>query len=510
MSHPLAGWLDAAAGTLLADGRTPGLVVAATDRAGLLLEAHYGWADLAARVPPGAGTLFQIGSITKVATAVLALRLYESGALDLHAPVRGYLGWLPEEPYARITTHQLLSHTSGLGSGCDISPGSPYLAVAAASPAVDPGDFHYSNAGFQVLGFVVEAVAGRPYAELLARDLLRPLGMTASAAVITDAIRRRLAVGYLQHPADRPFGAGDGLAAAPFFEYTAADGSMACTAADLAAFARMLLNRGAPALGAEAFKLLTTPVAATPDGESACYGVFASERYGYPDLNHSGGMVGYESMLCVDPGSGLGVVTMSNGIGNSTPLARALLAALRRDPHGEPPAPFAPAAAPLADYRNTYRGTAGERTVDLAGRRLSLDGAELTHIAEDSFALPGSPFAVRFGRQGGAVVELAHGPGHWVTSDYRGERDRPHPPAWDAYPGRYSSHNPFSPTFRIVIRNGELLRVSPSGREHRLAATPDPATFHVEGTREILSFDTPAGPCMLRAVVSGCPSYRAL
>ncbi|HET8641124.1 MAG TPA: serine hydrolase domain-containing protein, partial [Pseudonocardiaceae bacterium] len=145
----------------LADGRTVGLAVAAFDADGAVLTAYRGWADRSARKPVTAGTVFQIGSITKVATAVLAVQQCEAGRLDPHVPVRRYLPWLPAEPYERITCHQLLSHTSGLASGSDASPSSPYQAISAAfPPAAADGEFYYGNANFQVLGLVVEAVAG--------------------------------------------------------------------------------------------------------------------------------------------------------------------------------------------------------------------------------------------------------------------------------------------------------------------------------------------------------------
>jgi D-alanyl-D-alanine carboxypeptidase len=498
-----------------ADGRMPGLAVAATDGDGVLLEAYHGWADVAARRPVDASTVFQIGSITKVATAVLAVQQWEAGRLDPHAPVREYLPWLPAEPYGWITSHHLLSHTAGLAAGSDVSPPSPYMALSACfpPPARDAG-FSYSNAGPQVMGLVIEAVAGRPYAELVAGGILAPLGMAASFPVIDSAARPSLAVGYFISPDDRPFAAGDGLAPAPFFDYAAGDGSMACTATDLAAFARMLINKGGGVLTPAGFELLTAPVADTGDGEFVCYGIFAGEKYGYPDLNHGGNMVGFDSMLCVDRESGLGVVTLTNGVADSTPVARGLLRMLRDAHRGvRPSLPPQPADPPLSDYEGRYRGRGAERVVRDEGGRLLLDGAELTRIRGDLFAVSGSPYAVRFGRedgQKGPVVELCHGPGHWVTGAYTGEVDRPHPPEWDAYCGQYRAHKPFEPTFRVLIRNGALLQAWPFGRERTLVPTGEPATFRVDDTVEVLTFDTPAGDHMLRAVLSGCPHYRTL
>jgi D-alanyl-D-alanine carboxypeptidase len=502
--------LDELVGRQFADGRTAGLAIVATDRDGVLLEHYHGMADRAAGVPVDAGTVFQIGSITKVATAILAVQQWETGRLDLHTPVRSYLPWLPERPYGVVTAHQLMSHTAGLASGSDVSPPSPYMAFVEHS---EPGDFHYSNATFQVMGMVVSAVADRPYPSLLAENLMRPLRMASSFPAITSAARRTMAVGYIGSHDDRPFAAGDGLVPAPFFEYTAGDGSMACTGPDLAAFARLFVTGGAGVLTPAGFELLTTPVADTGDGEYVCYGVFTKSSYGYPDLNHGGNMVGYDSMMCVDRDTGIGVITLTNGCGGSTQLARGVLMALRQQRRGEPvTAPEPPPQPRLPDYVGVYRGgaEAEEHAVRLQDGRLHLDGAPLVHIRDDLFALPGSPYAVRFGRQDGTVVELCHGPGHWVSPEYSGAIGRPHPPEWDAYCGQYRANKPFDPTFRIVIRNGTLLQVWPGGREVPLVPTGAPATFRPDGTLEVINFDTPAGAQMLRAVLSGCPYYRTL
>jgi D-alanyl-D-alanine carboxypeptidase len=508
--------LDGLVARCMADGRIPGLAVAATDRDGLLLEAYHGMADVAAGRPVGPDTVFQIGSISKVATAVLAVRLWQEGLLDVHASVREYLPWLPAEPYGWITAHRLMSHTAGMASGSDVSPPSPYLALAAVDPPpLRDAGFFYSNTGAQVVGLVVEAITGRPLAELLTDGILGPLGMVDSAPTITNAARDRMAVGHTLKYDDRPYAAGDGLAPAPFFEYGAGDGCMACTARDLAAFARMLARHGGGVLSAPGFDLLTTPVADTGDDEFACYGVFAGTKYGYPDLNHGGNMVGYDSMLCVDRETGLAAVTLTNGVGDSTPVARGLLAALRDHRAGRRPTlPAPPEQPPLSDYVATYTGADGSvRTVHHEDGTLRMDGEPLTRVRGDVFALRGSPFTARFGRlddRDHAVVELGHGPGHWVTAAHTGPTGRPHPPRWDSYVGRYLAHKPFEPTFRIVVRNGVLLQCWPFGRESALLPTGAPDTFTVDGNREVVAFDTPSDRGMLRAVVSGCPHYRTV
>ncbi|HEY0636391.1 MAG TPA: serine hydrolase domain-containing protein, partial [Pseudonocardiaceae bacterium] len=285
----------------LADGRAPGAALVATDRGAVVLERYVGLADVAAGRPVDAGTAFQIGSITKVVTALLVLREHRAGRVDLHAPVRSYLPWLPERPYATRTPYQLLSHTAGLPPGSDLSPDSPYMALSAVVPdAAEPGSFAYSDAGFQVLGLLLEAVTGRPYPELVRRALLEPLGMASSHPAITHDNRAAQAVAYVGSHDDRTVEAGHGLVPARYFTYGAADGSMVCTARDLAAFAAVLADRGAGVLDAEGWELFSTPVADVDDVEQMCLGVFREDGV----LNHGGSMVGFEAVLYADPAAG--------------------------------------------------------------------------------------------------------------------------------------------------------------------------------------------------------------
>ncbi|HLL50099.1 MAG TPA: serine hydrolase domain-containing protein, partial [Thermomicrobiales bacterium] len=77
----------------MAADNTPGLALALTDRERTLRVATYGFADLAARAPVTADTLFEIGSIGKSFTSLALLREHEAGILDLQAPVTRYLPW---------------------------------------------------------------------------------------------------------------------------------------------------------------------------------------------------------------------------------------------------------------------------------------------------------------------------------------------------------------------------------------------------------------------------------
>ncbi len=229
----------------LSASATPGL----TDRDHLLHAATYGYADAAARHPVTRDTLFDIASIGKWFTAVALLQQQEAGHLDLlHAPLSTYLPWFDvRSRFAPITAHHLLSHTAGLATAYGETPGSRYDAAALrdVEVAYAPGThFHYSNTGYKVLGFLLEAVCGRPRAAAIEEGIYAPLAMGASLATVTQEWRERMAVGYAARYDDRPERRGARPLPAPWVEFTTGDGGGVSTATDLAAYARMILNRG--------------------------------------------------------------------------------------------------------------------------------------------------------------------------------------------------------------------------------------------------------------------------
>src|SRR4029079_11434492 len=165
----------------------------------------------------------------------------------------------------------------------------------------------YSNIGYVLLGFLLESIEKRPFAEIMQRRVLDPLGMKASAPVISAAIRDRIAVGYGPLKIDRPFPPHGKLAEAPWVDVAEAAGSIASTATDMANYLRRCLNQvvGAKArvISGRACDLLSKPVIKSPfRGEDAsyAYGLWVSETNGHKLLRHTGGMVAFSSVMYVD------------------------------------------------------------------------------------------------------------------------------------------------------------------------------------------------------------------
>jgi CubicO group peptidase (beta-lactamase class C family) len=180
--------LDGQFRALAGQGRFSGAVRAVQgDRP--LLDAGYGAADHAAGELITPGTRFCIGSMGKMFTAVAVGQLVERGALAFTDTLGRHLDGFPPAIADAVTLHQLLTHTSGMG---DIFDGGPVTEenhtlaalldhIRTAPLQFAPGSsFSYSNAGFVVLGAVVERVAGRPYAEHVRERVFGPAGMTAT------------------------------------------------------------------------------------------------------------------------------------------------------------------------------------------------------------------------------------------------------------------------------------------------------------------------------------------
>lgn len=190
-----------------------GVVLLAKDGKPLFRKA-YGMADASLRVPNNPETKFNIGSIGKILTRTAVEQLAEQGKLSLDDTLAKHLPDYPNQDVAaKVTIRQLLEFKSGLGdiftpefkeAAKDrfLSP-KDWFAVFAHYPLqFEPGTKEsYSNAGYVVLGAVVEAVSGQGYDDYLRDHLFKPAGMTNTGAFELDDVVPNRAVGYTRrHP----------------------------------------------------------------------------------------------------------------------------------------------------------------------------------------------------------------------------------------------------------------------------------------------------------------------
>src|SRR6201999_4111255 len=208
----ISGWITEKLPALLTEHKVPGAAIGVYAN-GEVFDFASGVLSHATGVEATADSLFQVGSITKTWTATLVMQLADEGLLDLDATVVSYLPDfdLADRRAARaMTVRQLLSHQAGFEGDVFTDTGSNddcverYVATLATDPQLfPPGEmFSYNNAGFCVLGRIIEVLRGKPFDQALREHLLKPLGLTHAATDASSAILFRAAVGPLPNPED--------------------------------------------------------------------------------------------------------------------------------------------------------------------------------------------------------------------------------------------------------------------------------------------------------------------
>jgi len=453
------------------DMHAPGLTLAIADRTSVLRVATYGLSDLDRKEPVRADHLFHIGSITKSFIAIALLQLREEGKIDLHAPVTRYLPWLRVEPRDGITTHHLLSHSSGLPSWVPVFPSDPSLRMTAGFP--QGAHFHYCNVGYAILGHLIETLDGRPFHDVIRARIFKPLGMNASEAVIGPELRDRTANSYVNYRDDHPYRRSGRLADAPQIVFDNAAGCIASTPGDMALYLRMLANRGKPLLSDAAFGDMSTRHVPLEDGGEPGYGygLFTETLDGHAIVRHTGGMVSFMSAMHVDPVDGIASFASVNAQQGYRPnpvtifALRSIRAINENKPLPEIPPPNPPTAIKDAkELAGVYTSNDGEKIAFVAegetlflvhgGKRLPVELATGDYyVAHPNFEL----FPFFFEREkGGPAISVGHGTRWWASERYAGPRTFEVPEAWRAFAGHYRNEDPWMGSLRVVVRQGKL------------------------------------------------------
>ncbi|MCC5826004.1 serine hydrolase [Alkalimonas sp.] len=170
----------------------------------ILLKQAYGLADYEAGRAFTTETVFDTGSVTKQFTSAAILTLQQQGLLSVQDTLAQFFHDVPADK-AGISLHQLLTHSAGL---VDNLKGGDYSAVSrqqflqqlfASKLHSAPGtEFAYSNAGYGLLGLVIEQVSGQSYEAYLQQWLFQPAGMQYTGYVQPKWQPEQLAVGYYQ------------------------------------------------------------------------------------------------------------------------------------------------------------------------------------------------------------------------------------------------------------------------------------------------------------------------
>jgi CubicO group peptidase (beta-lactamase class C family) len=192
--------------------------VAVLAKTGIPVFQHaYGMADRERGIANNLETAFNLGSINKVFTQIAILQLQAVGKLDLDSTLAAYWPDYPNKEVARkITIRQLMQHTSGIGGNIfappvggkrnDIRSLKDFLPLFVNEPLqFEPGTSNvYSNAGYLVLGLLIERLSGQDYYTYVRQHILEPAGMGRTGSFFVDSLPPNTAIGYTRGDQNAP------------------------------------------------------------------------------------------------------------------------------------------------------------------------------------------------------------------------------------------------------------------------------------------------------------------
>jgi CubicO group peptidase (beta-lactamase class C family) len=295
----------------------------AAKRAGVVVAVVAGEAvEIRAAGRASTDAVFEIGSVTKVFTALTLARLTVAGTTDLDEPLADLLppgAQVPSRDRIKITLRHLATHTSGLPRlptgmllQALLHPATPdpyagcttdrlLQSLARTRLGATPGRrFRYSNFGAGLLGLALAHRAGTDYETLIAREIGAPLGLTDTGVTVPPG---RLIQGHTGHGRPTPPWNLADLAGA---------GGLRSTAADMVTFLRaQLAGESDPAIRlTREVKHRINPFAWAHLGWMGRH--LHAQQGGHLQLRHNGGTGGFSSFVGFDPEKSVGVVALSS------------------------------------------------------------------------------------------------------------------------------------------------------------------------------------------------------
>ena len=188
-----------------------GFKVAIHYESDIVLARSFGHADIALPEPLGQHHVMGVGSQSKMLASTVVCQLVERDRLHFDDRVCRYLPWLARHPDPRardITVRHLLAHSSGLArNGADADCwnfAKPFPDAGMVQEVVFDTDIvvgtntrlKYSNVGFGILGALIEAVTGKPYADVVTAEVIERVGMSSTSADFGPGVATRLAPSY--------------------------------------------------------------------------------------------------------------------------------------------------------------------------------------------------------------------------------------------------------------------------------------------------------------------------
>ena len=364
--------------------------VLVAEKGQVIFKKGYGMANMEWAIANTPDTKFRLGSITKQFTAMLIMQLVEQGKLELAEPITTYLPDYPKATGSKITTHHLLTHTSGLPNYTNIPKFFETLSRDPFTPTeflkkfqdmpldFEPGSkFSYSNSGYFLLGALIEKVTGKPYAQVLQEGILTPLQLRDTGYDLFAPIMPKRAAGYEK--------AGGNYVNAAYLDMSIpyAAGSLYSTIEDLYKWDQALYTD--KLLSAAGKATMFTPF---KDGYAYGWGVGKTKVGERKDsllvISHGGGINGFNTLITRAPQDKRLVVLLNNtGGAPLNDMHRNIFRILYDQPVETPKKPIAGVLRqsvltdPVAAVRQKFAAWKADKAYNLNEQEINALGYEL-------------------------------------------------------------------------------------------------------------------------------------
>jgi CubicO group peptidase (beta-lactamase class C family)/D-alanyl-D-alanine dipeptidase len=299
--------------------RIPAFSICLVDGEQIVWAAGFG--NATANLPASAATIHRVGSVSKLFTDVALMRLVEQGRLNLDVPLDKVIPeFRPHNPFTiSVTLRQLASHRAGLVReppvGHYFDPTNPSLAETVRSLNATQliytpeSKIKYSNAGVAVVGYALERITGKSFAELMTELIFTPLEMDDSGFELTERLRADMADGFMWSYDGRSF-------AAPTFALGMAPaGNLYTNVVDLGKFA-IAINKGGNGARGRLLNPSTLAAMMEPqfqaDPSNFGIGFRLREFDGHKLIGHNGAVYGFSTEFDLLPDRKLAVIVAAS------------------------------------------------------------------------------------------------------------------------------------------------------------------------------------------------------
>lgn len=497
----------------------PGMTVAVVTRDGYEGFVQAGYADLEQNIPVGPDHLFQVGSISKMFTALSVWSLIEEGRLSPDVKVLDALKGLKIRGGEDIRLQNLLNHTAGLPADSAI------FTEDGLWTGFTPGaEWSYSNAGYVLAGMISTEADGRLFPDMLQARVLDKLGMNATKSAMRVADRPLYAQGYEPALTDRLNPVPSRMTPTPWVDSDSPAGCVASTPGDMAIFLRFLLDlaegKGGPVLSdATAKRFLADPAEGWGKGEHYGNGIARVSVDGRDYLHHTGGMISFCSSLHIDPEAGVAAFASTNvhyaldyRPKKVTIQACELARAMKEGIEAPAPKPPRDALETPEQYTGTFTSADGDRfgiTVVDGALRLQKNGRDsaLQKVADTLFATTDPDHAVTgvvIETENGKAVRAWCGEAEYLVDPSVGYKP-PAPEELRILAGRYDNDDRWEGPLYVYARGGKLL----IGNIMELTPLDDGLwRYGDENSPERVRFDGVINGVPQRLMFSGTPHVR--